>query len=291
MVLTSPSRDQLRPVAAVIVAAVVAAVAAVAAGAWVFRSGLPTDDPEARRGSTPVRTQTAAEADRAPAGALLPNLRSLPAEELGIRGRGDRRVLRFAGVLTNDGAGPLQVEPRPDALCPPGQRYVAQAVYLDADGNGGFDRGRDTERATLPGGCMLFHPTHDHWHFDGSAGYALTAVDSTDPLASRRKVSFCLRDSERRAGAVDRDRRSYPSCARNRRQGITVGWADRYDASLPGQRLELPAGLRDGPYCLRLTADPFDQLTESDESDNASAVVVRISDRTVTRDAGATCGP
>jgi hypothetical protein len=138
---------------------------------------------------------------------------------------------------------------------------------------------------------MLFHPTHDHWHFDGSAGYALTAVDSTDPLASRRKVSFCLRDSERQAGAVDRDRRSYPSCARNRRQGITVGWADRYDASLPGQRLELPAGLRDGPYCLRLTADPSDQLTESDESDNASAIVVRITARTVTRDAAATCGP
>ena len=28
----------------------------------------------------------------------------------------------------------------------------------------------------------------------------------TDPLASRRKVSFCLRDSERQAGAVDRQR-------------------------------------------------------------------------------------
>jgi hypothetical protein len=223
----------------------------------------------------------------------MPNLVVLPAEELGITGSGDRRVLQFASILANTGSGPLQVAPVPDEVCPPRQRYVEQRVFVDAAAEGdaaaSFDPRQDRRQAALPGGCMLFHPRHEHWHFDSTAAYTLTDVADDAPLVARDKVSFCLRDSEPLKGAAQRHRRTYEECARNRRQGISVGWADRYDATLAGQRLALPPGLPDGPYCLRLEVDPFDLLTEVDETDNTSAIVVDISGRQVSGAPRATC--
>jgi len=241
--------------------------------------------------TAPADQSPSPQQDRVPAGALLPNLRVLPAEELGIDVLGPSRTLRFASVLVNVGNGPLLVTPRLGESCPTQQRHVVQTVALDGDGDGEFVSERDSETATLPGGCMLFHPQHDHWHFDGSAGYALTSVTDDVPIAAKKKVSFCLRDSERLRGATERDPRAYEKCSRNRRQGISVGWADRYDASLPGQALPLPSDLRDGNYCLRLRADPFEQLLETDEDDNASGIVVRIGRRTVERDRTLSCSP
>ena len=130
----------------------------------------------------------------------------------------------------------------------------------------------------------------DHWHVDGSAAYALTQAGSATPLVARSKVSFCLRDSDRlRRGEGAPE--TYGECARDRRQGISVGWSDVYDASLDGQTLPLPGSIGDGDYCLRLRADPRNLFRESDETDNASAVPVRLRGTRVVRGAGAAaCG-
>ena len=288
--VTTGSRDPVRLLALGLVGVVLLSVVAVSALALVVRDDEPRQ-PVPAPDSRGTSSSPADEADRLPPGALLPDLSSLPAEELGLSGRGERRVLRFAAVLANTGAGPLQVDPVPVVDCPAGQRLVVQTVLLDGDGDGRYDRANDRDAEQLPGGCMLFHPGHEHWHFDGSAGYALTAADDDAPIVARTKVSFCLRDSERNPAALERDRKAYPDCARDRKQGISVGWADRYDATLPGQRLVLPPGLADGRYCLRLTADPRDQLTEADETNNSSAVVVRLAGRSVTRVASAGCSP
>ena len=294
VVRTPGPRDPLRLLALGVVGVVLLAVVVVAGGAVAVRDdgGEPppaaSSDQVAARDARPASPQ----ADRVPAEALLPDLVSLPAEELGLRVRdGGERVLRFAAVLANVGDGPLQVDPVPVVDCPAGQRLVVQTVYLDGDGDARYARDLDRGRTQLPGGCMLFHRSHDHWHFDGSAGYALTSVNGSTPIVERSKVSFCLRDSERNLTVADRDARAYPSCARDRRQGISVGWADRYDATLAGQRLRLPATLPDGPYCLRLTADPDGRLTESDEANNASAIVVRLAGADVRRDPAGSCSP
>ena len=291
MVRTPGARDPLRLLALGVVGVVLLALVVVSTGALALRGDHSTDRP---RGGTDAGEGTTAatrpQADRVPDEALLPDLASLPADELGIRVRADgQRVLRFAAVLANTGAGPLQVDPVPVVDCPAGQRLVVQTVHLDGDGDGDFDRERDRARTQLPGGCMLFHRSHDHWHFDGSAGYALTAVDDSTPIVERSKVSFCLRDSERNPAAAERHARAYPSCARDRRQGISVGWADRYDATLAGQRLRLPLSMADGAYCLRLSADPHGRLTESDEANNASAVAIRITGAEVERDPTRSC--
>lgn len=75
-----------------------------------------------------------------------------------------------------------------------------------------------------------------------------------------RTLRVRLWDSEPLVGAPECRRRTYEKCAGDRRQGITVGRADHYDSTLPGQTLDLPPGLGDGSFCLRLTVDPFDLL-------------------------------
>jgi hypothetical protein len=206
---------------------------------------------------------------------LLPNLVVLPAAHVSIDTSGPGRRLRFDSTLVNRGDGPFEVVPQELARCPRGQRQVAQVVYADANGDARYTRRADRDRTAVAAGCMLFHRGHQHWHIDATASYALTRPGSTRALVSRDKVSFCLRDSNRlRRG--EGAPRTYGECARGRRQGISVGWSDLYDASLDGQVLPLPPSVRDGAYCLRLRADPHDLFREVDESDNVSSVPVRL---------------
>jgi hypothetical protein len=244
----------------------------------------------ATRPADPAATETSKEmdSDRVPVqvgdAALLPNLRSLEAETVYVVSAGGGRLLRFAGVLANTGVGPLEIVPQETPRCPAGQRHVAQAVYQDGDGDGLFDRAVDTAKVLAPSGCMLDHPTHMHWHFDGSARYSLLRPGEETAVVVRDKVSFCLRDN-RRTGrdAGPAQARHYPGdCERDDVQGITGGWADVYRATLPGQSLLLPDDLADGVYCLRLDADPEDLLRESDENDNSATRGIRIEGSDVT---------
>ena len=141
----------------------------------------------------------------------------------------------------------------------------------------------DRQKALRPAGCLLFHPDHTHWHLDASARYALTVAEDDEVVVEQDKVSFCLRDNERVPGvaAPRRNGNGYGKCARDRIQGISSGWADVYDASLPGQELELPRAMPDGVYCLRVDADPLDILLESVEDDNAAVRAITITGREV----------
>nr|WP_269205192.1 lysyl oxidase family protein [Motilibacter aurantiacus] len=124
---------------------------------------------------------------------------------------------------------------------------------------------------------MLDHPTHNHWHLDAMAKYALLDPETGRAVVSADKVSFCLRDNRRVPGATGRvEARHYGTCGRARVQGVAVGWADVYGHYLPGQALRLPRSLPDGGYCLLLEADPDGLLLETDEKDNAAVLPVRI---------------
>jgi hypothetical protein len=209
---------------------------------------------------------------------LRPDVFSLRARDLRMAVSNGRRVLRFAAMLANDGPGPMVVRPRRRADCPPGQLLARQLLHVDRNRDGRFQRRTDTRVRSRRAGCMLDHPTHAHWHFDAMAAYRLV-----DPAPRRRvvvgrpKVSFCLRDNRPIPETTPRQRRPYyGDCGRTLPQGISPGWVDLYDASLPGQSLRLPRRMADGVYCLVLRADPRDQLIETDEANNARARPVRI---------------
>jgi hypothetical protein len=210
---------------------------------------------------------------------LYPDLRALPPKELspqtemidGVQ----HHVLRFSAEITNVGTGPLEL--RGDSST--GRTLVFQRIHDDAGGV--------TE---IPVGAFIFHPAHDHWHFEDFASYELwTRADYDAWLASGRKTgrprwrgtkttggqledqSFCLRDSFPNA-ALGRDPapQRYLDCGPDV-QGMSAGWVDGYPYFLPEQWIDLgPDGLTDGDYVLRVEADPLNRLRESPDGADAA---------------------
>ena len=98
---------------------------------------------------------------------LYPNLRGLAPSELrpsvvSIDGV-DHHVLRFTAAIENVGPGPLELPGDSSS----GQTVVYQRVYDTA--------GQVTES---PVGTFVFHPEHNHWHFEHFADYELWARDA-----------------------------------------------------------------------------------------------------------------
>lgn len=126
---------------------------------------------------------------------------------------------------------------------------------------------------------MVFHPAHDHWHFEAAARFTLFRPTHRSTILVRtRKMSFCLRDSQRVPAAfgVFHQAQFYDACARDLPQGISPGWVDVYSSYLVGQAMTLPSRLRDGIYCLGVRVDPLNELRESDETDNTSVHAFRL---------------
>ena len=225
--------------------------------------------------------------------ALLPDARALKANDLVItHDRAGHRVLRYESGLVNVGAGPLEVRPNDLRPCPGGQRHASQIIYRDRDHSGHFSRRHDTRVTRHSAGCMVFHPTHNHWHFEAAARYVLYRPAQRQPLiVTGRKMSFCLRDSRR---APDRwptadYKQFYGDCSRSSPQGISIGWADIYQNFLPGQAIRLPDRLRNGIYCLRTVVDPRDELLETDNTDNTSIRGLRLRGSSVSIRPSARC--
>jgi hypothetical protein len=190
--------------------------------------------------------------------------------------------LRHTAGATNVGMGPLHL------------RGVGQ------DGQGGgrvyqrivWSDGRMDERL-LPQGAFEFSETHGHIHFQ-----AFVDMYLADPRPAcmnpfnrpagcvmaqeRRKVSWCLMDDTRFDREILADYSGeqsyiYPSVCENFIQGITQGWKDYYDKSLPGQVVVIgPPQLADslGPRWLEVMIDPANFLFEMTRHNNISRILV-----------------
>jgi Lysyl oxidase len=147
-----------------------------------------------------------------------------------------------------------------------------------------------------PAGEWEFHEAHGHFHYENFAQSNLWATDKkgrrsgTAPVASGRKVSFCVEDElldPEKWGKKGVGARNYhaPDCLFPQVsdanfdyliQGLTPGWADLYQWYLPGQYMEV-TGVPNGDYILETIVDPDNKVTESDESNNCGSVRVRLS--------------
>lgn len=210
---------------------------------------------------------------------LLPDLTPLRAANLSLQRTGEDRKIRFDSRLANIGRGPIEVRPRGTKGCPRGKQHASQIIYRDKDDNGFFKRGVDTRYTRKSAGCTLYHPAHEHWHFQATALYSITRPQEKAPIVVRqRKMSFCLRDSERvpeRLGGFHQPQ-FYGDCSKTSPQGISHGWLDLYASYLPGQALRLPRRLGNGVYCLGIAVDPLNRLWESDETNQASTKAFRL---------------
>jgi len=230
---------------------------------------------------------------------LLPDVIVRPLSEIRIQKAQGVKLLRFASIIGNRGAGVVELKPDSavssasndcdgdgDAV---NDRRAFQRVFRDADGDGVFTRGVDTVFDKRFAGCSVFHADHNHWHFEEFARYRLVKPATGRIVSSSEKVSFCVRDSIRFDPSLPGSPGSvhYGDCDQGSVTGLSIGWADYYGSSLPGQGLDV-RGLADGRYCLRNEADPRDRLDESDEGNNGRSTLVRIRGPEV-RDLGEAC--
>jgi hypothetical protein len=170
-----------------------------------------------------------------------------------------RTLLRVSSATPNTGAGPLEL--RGTNANP----LVVQRIYRE---DGSYE-----ER---PAGSFTFHPTHGHLHFDDWVQMHLRAVlpgnAVGDIVASGNKTSFAIIDLEPHNTALP----GAPTSSvygGGLTQGISVGWRDVYTASLPDQWIDVTA-VPPGQYWLEGVVDPENHVEESDETNNASRILI-----------------
>ena len=184
------------------------------------------------------------------------------------------RRLRFTTTIVNIGDGPF--ETRSSRL--PGQTRmrVNQRIYNSAGGYRVFDT---TARARYSG------DGHDHWHVQDVAHYELYAINAPGPaIRSDAKVGFCFFDTNAYRLSLPRAPRTkqYTTAGCGRRaatfikNGISVGWGDKYGWRLGGQYINVK-GLPSGEYYLKVTVDPLFQFQEIRHRNDCNWSRIRIS--------------
>ena len=201
-----------------------------------------------------------------------PNLKPRPAFNVSLLtdSAGDE-TLRFSTTSWNNGAGPLQLEG--GAVSTGGDKQQVNQRIFNSDGTS----------ALSFAGWFTYHPGHGHIHFDDYALYTLQPVNASGGSSrTGQKTTFCVMDTTKidtslpgaPANAV------YTICS-SQIQGMSVGWGDTYGAHLAGQEIDFTDN-PDGIYQLKIEIDPKKVIVESDENDNLSCVLLRITRPSVT---------
>jgi hypothetical protein len=138
-----------------------------------------------------------------------------------------------------------------------------------------------------------YHGIHGHYHYSSFADAKLWRSNrrgaklGNAPVAASHKVSFCMADIriDKWAEKGDGPRKYYaPDClfpyasdgvTDQYRQGVNYGWSDVYDWYIPDQYIEV-SGVVDGFYRLEFCADPFNELEETDETNNCVVNHIRL---------------
>ena len=215
------------------------------------------DDPAATAPSHRPAANEPAGTDQPIADDPLPDLRALPAWDIGVHG-GD--VLHFAADVWNAGPSTLVV----DGFRRPNENTMdAYQYFYD-------ENGEPTGSAKI--GTMHWHaaPSHNHWHFLDFARYRLLDADKQAVLRSK-KQSFCLANTDVvdftvtgaywRAGRDDLDSSCGGFKALSVREVLDVGYGDTYEQWRAGQAFSLK-GLPNGTYYIEVTANPAGKLHE-----------------------------
>lgn len=184
--------------------------------------------------------------------------------------------MRFSSTIVNVGEADfiLQGE-RTD-----GQWVVQQQVPLSESGS----ELRPTDPEMVWGG-----DGHDHWHVKRVATYRIEAVNEDGtPRAggegrSDTKVGFCFFDSHKKLDEA-RDEAEYhrDGCAAETAttflMGLSPGWGDVYDITLPGQSVDI-TDLPDGRYRIWAEVDPQGWFSELTRDNNVTWADLDLSTR------------
>jgi hypothetical protein len=159
---------------------------------------------------------------------------------------GRRRLLRFDFLSHNAGNKDLHIGPPPP---PPPPLPPRDSIFV-------------------------WSQSHGHYHIKDFNQYHLLNTDSQE-VAPGFKQAFCLMDIEQM------DPQAGPAKYSCGDQGVTAGWADVYDSSLPCQYIIID-GVPDGDYRLVATTNYRGVAPEDRYNDNSVLAGVRIRGNTAT---------
>jgi hypothetical protein len=197
---------------------------------------------------------------------LPPNLKAMPAGNIYLVNdtAAGTTTLRFATTSWNSGTGPLQLEAGA-VDTGSGKQQVYQRLFAD-----------DGSSVLHLAGWFEYHPAHQHFHFDDYALYTLQPVNAPGGYQlTGSKTTFCVMDTTKVSNLPGSPGSAVYSTCGSTIQGMSVGWGDTYGAHLAGQELDFTSNA-DGIYQLKIEIDPKDLLIESDNTDNASCVLIDI---------------
>jgi Lysyl oxidase len=199
---------------------------------------------------------------------LLPDLTPAPPDQIYIYQNPaiDQREIWYSTIIANTGDGPLEMLGLYNETL--NQTTAIQRIKT-AEG----------QLMNTIAGNFVYHETHNHWHFEDFAQtdiYALNPDGSPSGLTiTSDKISFCMQDSAPLLSPVPENSQPAYSGCESVIQGISAGWADIYDPTIPGQQLNI-SNLLDGPYLMRTTIDPANRIQEKDENNNTIDIYIEI---------------
>ncbi len=186
-----------------------------------------------------------------------------------------RLRLRSTSSIDSVGAGPVEISGhRYDAA----HMHVSQRIYRRAGGS---------ILVRTPGTLSFKHIPGQggYWKLHNAARMELWSINAAGVQLKRVRVSpkldYCLRDLRRTLPTLPGSPPDevYPGCDQDPstehvRLGTSVGWSDIYPAGYYEQYIDV-TGLR-GRFALVHIADPENVLLESNETNNASRVLIRL---------------
>jgi hypothetical protein len=208
----------------------------------------------------------------------LPDLGMARLRDLKIENAADgRRLLRFAAIIVNTGAGSFELRGQRANTSSPWT--VNQRIYDDQ----GTFRDVPTTSQLVYGG-----DGHNHWHVLNLERYELERLDNGSKVGTGVKSGFCFLDGEV-FGSLALP--IYPSSVvckggasgLQTKMGLSIGWGDLYGANLPDQYIDI-TNLTAGQYRLHATADPNNWYLETNETNNNTWVDIQLTGSGVTID-------
>lgn len=195
-----------------------------------------------------------------------------------------KKLLKFPVITLNVGAGPSEVIA--DRSGPTESAWKAYQTFYRPNG----------ERQSQPIPAVTFYYAgdgHDHWHFKDFDSYWIESLDGV-VVRTAEKHGYCIQDNTEWDGFPGDpgvpDAPVYTagtSCGAGLPnsltiiQGLSRGWGDTYDTSLPDQAIDI-TGLPNGRYRVGITADNLGAVRESDETNNTAVMEISISGDSVT---------
>ncbi|GEM_PF-2330057 len=138
---------------------------------------------------------------------------------------------------------------------------------------------------------FTFHYAHDHTHVDGFAKLTLRKISTDTKVGNGQKISFCMMDSQDFDIEIKKEVRDDPDGTwRNQggpdpcfsAQGISPGYKDVYESSLPGQAVLLgtpstvQSELADEDLEIKVEADPGQYFVERTRANNTASALYTV---------------